>query len=186
MFNDARSKKLIITAHCLLNQNSISDGTADLPSQFVEIIHLLMAYQVGIIQLPCPEFSCLGLARGDEAGANRELLLENTRIRTLLEAEENRALLRMKARELAGNLVEYQKYGFQILGVLGINRSSSCGIETTTREGRESQGQGVFMKILAEELARQELPLKMVGIKTSRKEDSLENVRKLLAMQECG
>ena len=29
MFTDGRSKKVIFLAHCLLNQNSISDGTAD-------------------------------------------------------------------------------------------------------------------------------------------------------------
>lgn len=28
MFTDARSKRLILVAHCILNQNSISDGTS--------------------------------------------------------------------------------------------------------------------------------------------------------------
>ena len=28
MFTDGRSKKVIFLAHCLLNQNAISDGTA--------------------------------------------------------------------------------------------------------------------------------------------------------------
>ena len=28
MFTDGRSKKVVFVAHCLLNQNSISDGTA--------------------------------------------------------------------------------------------------------------------------------------------------------------
>ena len=28
MFNDGRSKKVVFVAHCFLNQNSISDGTA--------------------------------------------------------------------------------------------------------------------------------------------------------------
>lgn len=31
MFNDGRSKKVIFIAHCLLNQNAISDGTAVYP-----------------------------------------------------------------------------------------------------------------------------------------------------------
>ena len=38
MFDDARSKRVVVLAHCLLNQNAISDGTADLPSQFDEIV----------------------------------------------------------------------------------------------------------------------------------------------------
>jgi len=88
MFNDARSKKIIIVAHCLLNQNSISDGTADFPSQFVKIINLLMTNNIGIIQLPCPELTCLGLDRQDKYGAKRDLLLENSRIRNLLVKQE--------------------------------------------------------------------------------------------------
>lgn len=59
MFDDARSKRVIVLSHCLLNRNSISDGTADFPGQFTEIIELLMANCIGMIQLPCPELLCL-------------------------------------------------------------------------------------------------------------------------------
>ena len=69
MFDDHRSKKIIILSHCLLNQNSISDGTADYPSQFNEIIELIMMNNIGIIQLPCPEMLCLGMDRKDKDGA---------------------------------------------------------------------------------------------------------------------
>lgn len=66
MFTDNRSKKIIVLAHCLLNQNSISDGTADLPGQFTEIVRLIMRNDIGMIQLPCPELHCLGLDRQDK------------------------------------------------------------------------------------------------------------------------
>ena len=176
MFNDARSKKIIITAHCLLNQNSISDGTADLPSQFDKIVNLLMDNKIGVIQLPCPELLCLGLARRDENGAKSELLLENTRIRSLMEEKENREQLRIKAQEIVKQLEEYKKYEFEIIGILGINRSPSCGVETTTIDGCEIKGQGVFMEILKEELERKGIEIKMIGIKTSKQEESLERV----------
>ena len=45
MFTDGRSKKVIFLAHCLLNQNAISDGTAVYPAAFRELC-------------------CLGLDRG--------------------------------------------------------------------------------------------------------------------------
>jgi len=89
MFRDKRSKKIIVIAHCLLNQNSISDGTADFPSQFDKVINLLIENKIGIIQLPCPELICLGLSRQDENGSNRQVLLENTRIRNLLDKKIN-------------------------------------------------------------------------------------------------
>ncbi|HUI29409.1 MAG TPA: hypothetical protein VLX91_04260 [Candidatus Acidoferrales bacterium] len=180
MFNDARSKKIVVTAHCLLNQNSISDGTADMPSQFDTIVNLLITNKVGIIQLPCPEFLCLGLARRDEGGANRELLAENTRIRALMREERNKEILIKKAQEIAEQLRDYQKYHFKILGLIGINRSPSCGVDTTTLDGREMEGHGVFMEILEGELSRKKIRLNMVGVKTNREEESIEKVRNLL------
>jgi len=45
MFDDARSKKIIFVAHCMLNQNSISDGTAEYPGSIQEIIRLIIFLQ---------------------------------------------------------------------------------------------------------------------------------------------
>ena len=42
MFDDERSKKVVFIAHCLLNQNSISDGTAVYPAMFRNVIELFM------------------------------------------------------------------------------------------------------------------------------------------------
>jgi len=181
MFNDARSKKVVIAAHCLLNQNSISDGTAEMPSQFDAIINLFTSNKIGIIQLPCPEFLCLGLARRDEGGAKRELLEENTRIRTLMCEEGNVETLRNRAQEIAKQLEDYRKYHFKILGLIGINRSPSCGVDTTTIDGRETEGRGIFVKILEDEFLLKNIRLKMVGVKTSREEESVEKIRNLLA-----
>jgi predicted secreted protein len=102
-------------SHCLLNQNSISDGTADFLSQFNEIIEFLMTNYIGMIQLPCPELICLGLDRRDTHGVKRPLLDENTRIRELLSETENVQLLQQKTEEVVMQIQEYQKYGFQVV-----------------------------------------------------------------------
>lgn len=179
MFSDYRSKKVVFVAHCLLNQNSISDGTADMPGQFKEVIDLLMANHVGIVQLPCPEMLCLGLDRQDKYGAKRNVLEENTRIRSLMEQEESSNLLRRKAQEIACTIREYNNYGFSIIGLIGVNRSPSCGIETTSIKGKEEPGAGVFMQIVTEELAKEGLPIKTIGVKTSRIEESIHAVQEL-------
>jgi len=85
MFDDNRSKRIILVAHCILNQNSISYGTADFPSQFLEILRIIEENHIGIVQLPCPELMCLGLDRKDKNGASRDVLIENSRIRKLME-----------------------------------------------------------------------------------------------------
>jgi predicted secreted protein len=180
MFEDARSKKLVLVAHCVLNQNSISDGTADCPSQFREIVELLMENGVGIVQLPCPELSCLGLDRRDEAGAQRELLSENTRIRGLMEERDAIEQLRARADDVALQLDDYRRHGFELLGLIGIDRSPSCGVETTSRHAREVAGQGVFVAVIEERLRARGIALRMTGVKTSKVAESLAKVSGLL------
>lgn len=42
MFTDGRSKRVVFIAHCFLNQNSISDGTAVFPAAFKDMIRAFM------------------------------------------------------------------------------------------------------------------------------------------------
>ena len=180
MFDDKRSKKLILVAHCLLNQNSISDGTADLPCQFREVVELLADCRIGIIQLPCPELTCLGLDRKDAAGGQRDLLTENTRIRGLMEERHNIETLRARADDLAMQVDEYRRHGFEVLGLIGVDRSPSCGVETTSRDGREAAGQGVFVAVIGERLRARGITLGMTGVRTSAVAESLRKVRELI------
>jgi predicted secreted protein len=180
MFDDNRSKSIIVVAHCLLNQNSISDGTADFPGQFRELIDLILANGIGLIQLPCPEVTCLGLDRKDKLGGTRPLLEENSRIRNLLSEPACVERLRSKAEEVASHIQEYESYGFKIWGVIGVNRSPSCGVETTSRDGHEVEGQGVFIELIAEALRGRGQTMKMIGVKTSQGEEAVQKLRQLI------
>ena len=51
MFEDGRSKKVVFIAHCFLNQNAISDGTAVYPAMFRNVIELFM--RADIVSLKC-------------------------------------------------------------------------------------------------------------------------------------
>ena len=88
MFTDGRSKKVVFIAHCILNQNSISDGTAVFPAAFKEVIKILLDADIGIVQMPCPELCCLGLNRGNNNGADDPVVIENTRIRKEMQKGE--------------------------------------------------------------------------------------------------
>ncbi len=180
MFDDARGKKLVLLSHCLLNQNSISDGTADYASQFIEVVGLLIEHGIGMIQLPCPEVTCLGLDRMDKEGGRRAVLQENTRIRALMSADGCMATLRDKVAEIIGQVQEYRSHGFSIIGMIGINRSPSCGVDTTTRNNREEGGMGVFMELLSKAFAGKGRTMKIIGVKTSEKQKSMDKVRELI------
>ena len=180
MFSDARSKKVVVVSHCILNQNSISDSTADFPSQFKEIVELLVSNNIGIFQLRCPEILCLGLNRMDDQGCKRELLIENSRIRILLENEFNLRKIRKYVKDVLYEVSEYKKYGFQILGIIGVNRSPSCGINTTSKGNQEISGYGVLMNELKAMLETEGIEIPMIGTKTSEVDESVKSVQALI------
>lgn len=142
MFRDGRSQKVAFLAHCLLNQNAISDGTAVRPAGFPEMVSYLLEHGVGIVQLPCPELLCLGLDRGDPQGAERPVVVENTRIRrAMAQAEPSRRLAQL-VEDTMTQLLEYRRYGFQVVGILGANRSPllRCGHHLPRRPGGPGYG----------------------------------------------
>lgn len=167
MFTDGRSKKVIFLAHCLLNQNAISDGTAVCPAAFRELIQLLLDHEVGIVQMPCPELCCLGLDRGDVHGTERPVVEENTRIRRAMEKDGPRQKREALADLVAEQVQEYHKHGFQVLGIVGANRSPNCGVETTSDFDREVEGQGAFMDAIAQRLEAAGISVPMLGLKGS-------------------
>ena len=167
MFTDGRSKKVIFLAHCLLNQNAISDGTAVCPAAFGELIQLLLDREVSVVQMPCPELCCLGLDRGDVHGADRPVVEENTRIRRAMEKDGPRQKREALADLVAEQVQEYHKHGFQVLGIVGANRSPNCGVETTSDFDREVEGRGAFMDAIAQRLEAAGISVPMLGLKGS-------------------
>ncbi len=182
MFRDGRSQKVAFLAHCLLNQNAISDGTAVRPAGFPEMVSYLLEHGVGIVQLPCPELLCLGLDRGDPQGAERPVVVENTRIRrAMAQAEPSRWLARLVADTMA-QLLEYRRYGFQVVGILGANRSPCCGVDTTSQDDQEVPGMGVFLEALSRRLEEVGWKIPMVGFRGT--DDAVETVQRLLERAE--
>jgi predicted secreted protein len=180
MFTDARSRTVVLVAHCLLNQNAISDGTADFPGADVGLVELLLQSGVGILQLPCPELHCLGLDRGDPLGGERPILEENTRIRAALEHPAPGKVLAALVAQVVFQVEEYRRHGFTIVGLIGINRSPSCGVDTTSRLDQEVPGRGAFIEALREELVARDLPVELVGVKTSQPSQARQRVEALL------
>ena len=180
MFSDQRSKRIVFVSHCILNQNSISDGTADFPGINTSIVKLLMESNVGIIQMPCPELSCLGLDRGDIHGGERDVVVENTRIRHQLESEQSAEIIDRLVDQVMFQIKEYLKNGFSILGVIGINRSPSCGVQTTSNNNQEVIGEGVFMERLKQALAKSDIHIDMVGIKALEIDEAILSIQRML------
>ena len=165
MFNDGRSKKVVFIAHCFLNQNSISDGTAVYPAVFKDVVEFFMNSNVGIVQMPCPELCCLGLDRGNLYGADSPVVVENTRIRTEMKKKDADEKLTVLADYVVQQILEYYKSGFEIVGIIGANRSPNCGVETTSDNNEEVSGTGLFIEKISYQLLAKNISIPMIGLK---------------------
>ena len=167
MFNDGRSKRVVFVAHCFLNQNAISDGTAVYPAAFKGVVDFFLNTDVSIIQMPCPEFCCLGLDRGNIYGADSPVVVENTRIRAEMKKDTANAKLNQLADYVMQQIIEYDKFGFEIVGIIGANRSPNCGVDTTSDNNAETRGMGLFMEKISDKLSDADISIPMIGIKGS-------------------
>jgi len=165
MFDDQRSKKIILIAHCILNQNVKIDRCARYPGAIQELADLLVDSGVGLLQMPCPELKCLGLDRQIGKGLKTTIESEDTRVAQRMTEASSIARCHGLANDLINQIREYHKNGFEIMGVIGINGSPICGVETTWTGDQEKAAQGVFIRILDEECRRRGIVLRFRGIK---------------------
>ncbi|MBA4383530.1 MAG: hypothetical protein C0410_02220 [Anaerolinea sp.] len=180
MFTDSRSKKVILVAHCILNQNAKIDRCAHYPGAMREVTQALLDAGVGVIQMPCPELQYLGLDRQAEKNKDTTIESEDTRVGALMNKTVPKVLCGKISYDLIYQIKQYQLNGFNIIGMLGINDSPTCGVESTWEDGKETAGSGIFIKIFKEECADQGVNIPIRGIKAQDPQAALEALKELL------
>lgn len=140
--NDKRKRRVVFLAHCFLNINTRFPEGSAFAGANTPLIQTLLQKEVGIIQMPCPEFVCLGL--------EKELAGE-------LPESEIRACFRKQAESVVDQIQQYLNFGYEIPGIIGMNPSPSCGVEVSKGKGKflgldedtsEKEGPGVFIEEL--------------------------------------
>ena len=154
-FKDCRSRKVVLVAHCHLNQNSRHWKCAECPAATCDLIGGLLERDIGILQMPCPELLVLGLDR------------RHFWIRSGLESIPARQAILEIAKPVVFQIEQYQSCGVKVLGALGNNGSPCCGVEETSKsDGKGSvPGEGVFIEILRREMRAAGCEVPVVGIK---------------------
>jgi predicted secreted protein len=130
---DSRSGQVVFLSHCLLNQNTRYLGGATCPGVVGDAIAPYVDGGVGIVQMACPEQRTWGgvikrhflwlVGHPHAARAGHSL------------ATLGRLYLRMRYRPLARAVVrviqDYVDSGFEVVGVVGVAGSPSCGVRRT-------------------------------------------------------
>ncbi|MDX5627019.1 MULTISPECIES: CD3072 family TudS-related putative desulfidase [unclassified Brenneria] len=117
-----RSRTVIVTSHCVINQNAVVGSLARSRGMMKSAVDWMYEQGYGIIQLPCPEFTFLGPTRPPMTVAGYD-------------TPEFRAHSRKILSPVIEQLKVYQDNGYAIAGGLAIAGSPSC-----------DPGQGVFMQ----------------------------------------
>jgi predicted secreted protein len=165
MFEDARSKKIILVSHCILNQNVKIDRCAWYPGAIREVTQTILDAGVGFIQMPCPELLCVGLDRQAERGVVTTIESEDDRVAERMEDEKPRQICRKLVGDLVDQIEQYRLNGFTVLGVLGINGSPTCGVEKGWANGGFTETPGVLIEALTGALAHRGITLPMRGLR---------------------
>lgn len=132
---DERQGRVVFLSHCLLNENTRYLGGAGRPGCVREIVDGCAAAGLGMVQMPCPEEAAWGgvlkrhLLRlygsaGWLPGPLRHLLLPVLLGRT-------RRIYARLARETARRAADYRRAGLDVVAVVGVDGSPSCGVART-------------------------------------------------------
>jgi predicted secreted protein len=149
--------------HCLLNSNSKIAGLSFYGGALLPVVNKYLATGAGIIQLPCPEMTYLGLKRW---GMTRD--------------QYDTPFYRRHCIEIltpyVDQISEYIQNGYNIERVIGVDGSPSCGFRFTC-EGycggvidgppqsfQEVPGKGVFIRELSNMLSESNISLQFDAI----------------------
>lgn len=113
MGTDQRSKRILLTSHCILNQNAVVQPLARSTGVMKSAVDWAHEEGYGIIQLPCPEFFFLGPNRPG---------MTNEQYDTPEFHQSNRGLID----PVIAQLKVYQDAGYEIVGGLFVQDSPSC------------------------------------------------------------
>lgn len=139
-----RSKKVVFISHCILNQNTVVSPLARAKGPYKDIIETIMEYDIGIHQLPCPEFRHLGLSRKPMT----KLEYDTT---------DYRNLSKEIGKDVINIMKEYLANEYEIVGLIGINHSPTCGIRGE---------KGVFIEELMVLMNTHNIKIKTIDIPT--------------------
>jgi hypothetical protein len=181
---DERGGRVAFVSHCLLNENTRYLGGAFTAGAVPEVVTGLLQAGVGISQMPCPEQRAWGgvlkrvMLRAYGTEGTLLYPLRGPLLR-LFVAYTRRAYARL-AHGVAREIADYQRSGYEVVGVIGVGSSPSCGVghtldmrrsleviaacpiaridRTTVNEqavaGCRTPGEGIFMHELRRRLDR--------------------------------
>jgi len=114
---DARGRKVAVVCHCILNANSKVEGLS-LYAGIHPLIARLAEHDIGVIQMPCAEMTCLGMKRWGQTREQYESVAFTERCGAL-------------SLDTAAQVEEFLRCGYDVVGLVGVDGSPTCGVHSS-------------------------------------------------------
>jgi predicted secreted protein len=129
---DERSKKVVFVAHCILNENTRYLGGAFRKGCIDEVVDEMQRQGIGIVQMKCPEQKAWGgllkKYMWQPMSSRNTILYKLKGVFLPFFIWNTRRIYQKIAREIGAEIKDYLESGFEVLGIMGIAGSPSCGV----------------------------------------------------------
>lgn len=181
-----RSRKILLVCHCILNSNAKVEGISQYKGTFKEVLNIVEENHIGIIQLPCPETIMYGIRRWGHVKEQFDTLFYRDNCQDMI-------------KPIVGQVKSYIDAGYEIIGVLGMDGSPSCGVNVTCSgnwrgelSGNDKlhdiisglsyiEESGVFMEELKKSFEKNEINIPFIAVDENNVYNSLNNVREFIS-----
>ena len=169
-FKDERNMRVVVVSHCILNPNTKAMGLATVERMEASkrLVELLVSMRVGIVQMPCPEFTYLGPFRPK-------------RTKSHYDSRGFRGHCRSIAVQVLDMVEDFRNAGIETLCLIGVEGSPTCGVSWTSvgfGRGRKVREMGILFEELEKEASRRGLELRLMGLPERPKYGDLEQFLK--------
>jgi len=161
------NKKVIFVSHCLLNQNTRPVGNKKYEA-VKELLTIIAESNVGVVQLPCPQVEFNG-------GLKRR-----AKSKDAYDTKSYRKRCNKLSLGLLKQIEKYLKENYQVLGILGVEFSSTCGVHQVENGRRNSPGKGILIEELENEMQKKNFQVPVIGVNLNNMFSSMEKVQALL------
>ena len=112
--------------------------------------------------------------------ASSSVAAEDSRIARRMTEPAAQAIIAQIAESTAQQVADYRRHRFSVIGIIGINGSPSCGVETTWRDDVEPPDYGELIRALMQRLEAVGESVPVRGIRSIDPARAVDTLRGLI------
>jgi len=180
LISGIKELNVIVLAHCILNQ-STRWWTHEKPLRdkgvVWKVLETLAKFRIGILQMPCPEFTFCGNPRPPRTKKEYESIpgfKDHCEILAAAVAKDLREIVSLS-----------REPKIRILAIVGVERSPTCGVRKTPISKKSNESflyaptKGLFLEILDRKLNDLGMNIRFIGLDLNKPENFVIAIKNL-------